>query len=94
MVATPRRIERESTVVAFVVSRLEKTRAQKDYVTLKDAYEAYCMGREDGRAVRKGEFKEELLAMMGEFSLPSGAKKNYWRGWVLKDLAEEEETPG
>ena len=98
MVATRRLIERESTVVGFTAARLERTGAQKDYVTLKEAYSAYtayCTG-EKKAAEKKGDFKEELLAMLGEFSSPSGPKKNFWRGWTVKPLPteDEDERPG
>lgn len=89
MVATRRLIERESTVATFVETRLERTGAQKDTVTLMEAYEVYCVFCSDGKtAEKKGDFKEELVATLGQCAAPSKGKRNYWRGWRLK--AEEE----
>ena len=58
-------------------------------MTLMDAYEAYCVYCSDGKtAEKKGDFKEELLATLGQCAAPSNGKRNYWRGWRMK--AEEE----
>ena len=93
MVATRRLIERENTVAGFAAAWLDRTGSQKDYVTLKASYVAYCVycTGEKKTADLKSDFKDELLAMLGGFSAPSGAKKNYWRGWVLKSPPTDEE---
>ena len=69
---------------------LERTGAQKDAVTLMEAYEAYCVFCSDGKtAEKKGDFKEELLATLGTCAAPSKGKRNYWRGWRMKVLEDE-----
>ena len=95
MVATRRLIERESTVAGFVAARLQKTGLPRDHVTLKGAHTAYCAycAGERKAPEKKGDFKDELLAesLLGGFSQPSGAKKNYWRGWVIKEADGDDE---
>ena len=95
MVATRRLIERESTVAGFVAARLQKTGSPRDHVTLKGAHAAYCAycAGERKAPEKKGDFKDELLAesLLGGFSQPSGAKKNYWRGWAIKEADGDDE---
>ena len=80
--APPKRI----TVTTFISDRLRRHTAPA-FLTLKEAYRAYVIFCSDGKAApeKKGEFKTEMLVELGPFSLPSGSKKNYWRGWGLVD---------
>ena len=88
----PNAKESEKTVLGFVREMMDKTGEQKDHVTLKAAYEAYeaYSRKEKKKMEKKGDFKEELLATLGEFSPKSNLKRNYWRGWVLKQPIEED----
>ena len=85
MVSTRRLIERESTVAGFMAARMERTGQHGDCVTLKASYEAYCeyCAKAEKPVEKKGVFKEEMQATLGDFGTISGNKKNYWRGWVL-----------
>ena len=88
-------IRSQSTVAGFVAARLQKTGSPRDHVTLKGAHTAYCAycAGERKAPEKKGDFKDELLAetLLGGFSQPSGAKKNYWRGWVIKEADGDDE---
>ena len=46
---------------------------------------------QDGKAAeKKGDFNEEMLATLGECSAPSMGKRNYWRGWRMKEQEDDE----
>jgi P4 family phage/plasmid primase-like protien len=97
MIATRQLIERESHVLSFVSKRLEKRSDghNASFVTLKDAYDAFesqCKADKMRAILKKSEFSEDMLRILGPYSPPSGARKNYWRGWVLVE-DEKETTP-
>jgi hypothetical protein len=90
MAATRQLIERENHVLSFVTKRMQK-RADKEVVTLKDAFIVFGdVCKAEKRSVgRKSDFSDELLRILGPYSPASGARKNYWKGWALVDEASE-----
>jgi P4 family phage/plasmid primase-like protien len=78
-------IDRESTVASFVKTCLSHTGVDRDKLTLKlacDVYREYCQ-ENDKKPLKKSDFKEEMVVLLGALVLSSNGMKNFWKGWAV-----------
>lgn len=82
------RLERDSTLEAFMCARLEQTGNVRDHVSLKTLYADYCMfcAAERRAADRKSGFKDTMVATIGSIVEASNKETNFWKGWRLRDV--------
>lgn len=86
LVATKKLIEREDAIAGFLATKLVRTGVQRDSVTLKDAYDAYCAfcsAKHKPVELSKSLLNKLLLESLGTHSAKHGNCIKWWRGWAL-----------
>jgi hypothetical protein len=74
------------SISRFFKNMVVETGCTKDKMTLKAAYDAYCkhLNKKD-KAEQKRDFKNELIAAIGQFAGKSNGWSNFWKGFRIKN---------